>query len=196
MRMEKAVCQRRVQRGRRPGWPRCGQSAESVREAGSPGAPEPGAMALPGERRPRPQARLWEAGALRLRAPCVLTTLPRRRGGRDRRPQPAAPGGRMAVPAPAFRPRSRRTADAAGLGEGCPAAARAAGPGCQATLAAPRRRWGRRGHSARGLLSQGWPSLFDKLIAWRGLAGPGVTPVTTKVELEEIRLKERGKKKN
>lgn len=50
---------------------------------------------------------------------------------------------------------------------------------------------------ARGLLSQGWPRLFDKLIAWRGLAGPGVTPVTTKVELEEIRLKERGgKKKN
>lgn len=50
------------------------------------------------------------------------------------------------------------------------------------------------GSSARGLLSQGWPSLFDKLIAWRGLAGPGVTPVTTKVELEEIRLKERGEK--
>lgn len=51
------------------------------------------------------------------------------------------------------------------------------------------------GGSARGLLSQGWPSLFDKLTAWRGLAGPGVTPVTTKVELEEIRLKEREEKK-
>lgn len=51
------------------------------------------------------------------------------------------------------------------------------------------------GGSARGLLSQGWSRLFDKLIAWRGLAGPGVTPVTTKVELEEIRLKERGEKK-
>lgn len=36
------------------------------------------------------------------------------------------------------------------------------------------------GSSARGLLSQGWPSLFDKLIAWRGLAGPGVTPVNNK----------------
>lgn len=51
------------------------------------------------------------------------------------------------------------------------------------------------GDSARGLLSQGWPSLFDKLIARRGLADPGVTPVTTKVELEEIRLKERRRKK-
>ena len=37
-----------------------------------------------------------------------------------------------------------------------------------------------RGGSARGLLSQGWPSLFDKLIACRGLAGPGVTPVNNK----------------
>lgn len=36
------------------------------------------------------------------------------------------------------------------------------------------------GGSARGLLSQGWPSLFDKLIAWRGLADPGVTPVNNK----------------
>lgn len=51
------------------------------------------------------------------------------------------------------------------------------------------------GGSARSLLSQGWPSLFDRLIARRGLADPGVTPVTTKVELEEIRLKERRKKK-
>lgn len=51
------------------------------------------------------------------------------------------------------------------------------------------------GGSARGLLAQGWPSLFDKLIVRRGLADPGVTPVTTKVELEEIRLKERKKKK-
>lgn len=50
------------------------------------------------------------------------------------------------------------------------------------------------GGSARGLLSQGWPSLFDRLIARRGLADPGVTPVTTKVELEEIRLKERRRK--
>lgn len=51
------------------------------------------------------------------------------------------------------------------------------------------------GGSARGLFSQGWPNLFDKLIARRGLADPGVTPVTTKVELEEIRLKERRRKK-
>lgn len=34
--------------------------------------------------------------------------------------------------------------------------------------------------NTRGLLSQGWPSLFDKLIAWRGLADPGVTPVNNK----------------
>ena len=37
-----------------------------------------------------------------------------------------------------------------------------------------------RGSRARGLLSQGWPSLFDKLIACRGLAGLGVTPVNNK----------------
>lgn len=36
------------------------------------------------------------------------------------------------------------------------------------------------GGNTRGLLSQGWPSLFDKLIAWRGLADPGVTPVNNK----------------
>lgn len=69
------------------------------------------------------------------------------------------------------------------------------GPGARLPSRLPAAAGGRRGHSARGLLSQGWPSLFDKLIAWRGLAGPGVTPVTTKVELEEIRLKERKKKK-
>lgn len=71
-------------------------------------------------------------------------------------------------------------------------AAAALGLGCQALDPAPHRRRG--GGSARGLLSQGWPSLFDKLIARRGLADPGVTLVTTKVELEEIRLKERKKK--
>lgn len=61
-------------------------------------------------------------------------------------------------------------------------------PGCQVPLAAPCR-WREReagsgergrGDSARGLLSQGWPKLFDKLIAWRGLADPGVTPVNNK----------------
>lgn len=72
-------------------------------------------------------------------------------------------------------------------------AAPALGQGCLALYPAPRRRRG--GGSARGLLSQGWPSLFDKLIARRGLADPGVTLVTTKVELEEIRLKESRKKK-
>lgn len=71
-------------------------------------------------------------------------------------------------------------------------AAAALGLGCQALDPDPHRRRG--GGSARGLLSQGWPSLFDKLIARRGLADPGVTLVTTKVELEEIRLKERKKK--
>ena len=72
--------------------------------------------------------------------------------------------------------------ESGGLREGCLAAALAARPGCQAPLAAPRRRPGEegRGGSARGLLSQGWPSLFDKLIACRGLAGPGVTPVNNK----------------
>lgn len=76
------------------------------------------------------------------------------------------------------------------------AAVPALGLGCRALLPVPHRRRRRGGGRARGLLSQGWPSLFDKLIARRGLADPGVTPVTTKVELEEIRLKERRKKKN
>lgn len=59
----------------------------------------------------------------------------------------------------------------------------------------PEARGARLSTAARGLLSRGWPSLFDRLIAERGLADPGVTPVTTKVELEEIRLKERRRKK-
>lgn len=67
---------------------------------------------------------------------------------------------------------------AAALGLGCQALDPAAGEG-----AAPAACFLRAGQA-----------FFDKLIARRGLADPGVTLVTTKVELEEIRLKERKKK--
>lgn len=83
--------------------------------------------------------------------------------------------------------------NAGGSNAGARVAAPALGLGCLALYPASHRRRG--GGSARGLFSQGWPSLFDKLIARRGLADPGVTLVTTKVELEEIRLKDRRKKK-
>lgn len=51
-----------------------------------------------------------------------------------------------------------------------------------------------RGQRPRPAFSGLAEPFFDKLIARRGLADPGVTLVTTKVELEEIRLKERRKK--
>lgn len=134
-----------------------------------------------------------------LLAPCVPDS-PSSEERRQRRTTTADGSGRVdgGPRAGLFDPRPAGRWSAGGLREGCPAAARAARPGARLPSRLPAAAGGEKrgagGSSARGLLSQGWPSLFDKLIAWRGLAGPGVTPVTTKVELEEIRLKERGEK--
>lgn len=73
------------------------------------------------------------------------------------------------TPPRAFDTRPAGRWSAGGLREACSAAAWAERPRCQAPLKAPRHRsgWGegRGGGRVRGLLSQGWPSLFDKLIA-------------------------------
>lgn len=122
---------------------------DAVREAGSPGAsgarsPEPGAMALPGERPPRPQA------LFSLLAPCVPDN-PSSEQGRQRQKTAADGSARVdGGPRPGLSTlRSAGRWSAGGLGEGCPAAARAARPGCQAPLAAPRRRWGGEGGEQR-----------------------------------------------
>ena len=154
------------------------------------------AWRCPGSDGPDRRLVCWKQAFFSLLAPSVPTTLPLRRGGRDGRPQPTAAGGWLVVPAQALRHPLRRMVECRRPTRRLPRG----GSGDEARVpgsprGSPPPLEGEGGSSARGLLSQGWPSLFDKLIAWRGLAGPGVTPVTTKVELEEIRLKEREKKK-